>query len=116
MFTDYELLAEEIRAVQRDLAGIRATYDSPDGLVSATVGGAGELIELWLDPRVFRNPDSVLLARTVTETIHGAAELAQRQGLAIAAAYLPPGVESADLRFDPLLTALDQQTGGGGRR
>ncbi|MEV0272617.1 YbaB/EbfC family nucleoid-associated protein [Hamadaea sp. NPDC050747] len=116
MFTEYEQLAEEIRAVQRGMAEIRATFDSDDGLVSATVGGAGELIELWLDPRIFRDPDSVALARKVTDTVHRAAELAHRQGLELAAGYLPAGIEAADLRFDPLLTALDRQTGGGVRR
>lgn len=114
MFTEYERLAEEIRAVQRSLAEIRVTSESDDGLVSATVGGAGELVELWLDPRVYRNPDSVALARTVTDTIHRAAGLAARKGLEMAADYLPAGVETADLRFDPLLTGLGRQISGGG--
>ncbi|GAA4523828.1 YbaB/EbfC family nucleoid-associated protein [Amycolatopsis samaneae] len=115
---EYEELAEDIRTTQRRMAEIRATAESDDGFISVTVGGAGELLELWLDPRIYRAPDSVALARDLTDTIHRAVERSQEQGIAIVASFLPEGATpgTTDLRFDPLLLELDRQTGGGARR
>ncbi|WP_340683434.1 YbaB/EbfC family nucleoid-associated protein [Amycolatopsis coloradensis] len=114
MYADYERLAEDVRAMQERMAGIRATADSGDGLISVTVGGAGELIELWLDPRVYRTLDSAALAESITETVHRAAADSQEKGLAIAARFLPEesATEGTDLRFGPLLHRLDERAGG----
>ena len=114
MHAEYERLTEDVRTMQTKMAAIRATADSDDGLISATVGGAGELIELWLDPRVYRTRDSAALAENITATIHQAARTAQEEGLAIAAGFLPPEstVEEADLRFGPLLHRLGRHDGG----
>lgn len=118
MRAEYGQLAEDIRSTQRRMAEIRACAESGDGLISVTVGGAGELIELWLDPRIYRAPDSAALARDITDTIRRAVERSQEEGIAIVAGFLPddatPG--TTDLRFDPLLHELDRQTGRGGQR
>jgi DNA-binding protein YbaB len=115
MRAEYENLAGAIRSTQKRMAEIRATAESHDGLISVTVGGAGELVELWLDPRIYRTPDSAALARDLTETIHQAARLAQGEGIAIVASLLPADAtpETTDLRFDPLLHELDRQVAGG---
>ncbi|MEV7551825.1 YbaB/EbfC family nucleoid-associated protein [Amycolatopsis sp. NPDC089917] len=113
LYADYEQLAEDVRLMQRRMAGIRATAESGDGLISATVGGAGELLELSLDPRIYRTADSAALAKDITDTIHEAAGLSAEQGLAIAAGFLPPGMDAdaADLRFDPVLRRLERGDG-----
>ncbi|KAA9161408.1 YbaB/EbfC family nucleoid-associated protein [Amycolatopsis acidicola] len=115
MYADYQQMAEEVRTAQRHLAEIRATAESDDGLVSATVGSSGELTELQLDPRIYHTPDSARLSRAITETIRQAAEDAHRQAFTILARHLPADAspEQADLRFDPLLTALDREVEGG---
>jgi DNA-binding protein YbaB len=41
--------------------------ESPDGTVRATLDERGELVRLWLDPRVLREPDR--LAATVLDTV-----------------------------------------------
>jgi hypothetical protein len=108
--SDYEQLAEDVRAVRR-LVEVRATAESPDGMVGATVGGGGELVDLWLDPRIYRRPDSEALARTIAETVRRAVRGAHEQGVEIAAAFLaddaPP--ESTDPRFDPVLREPDRR-------
>jgi DNA-binding protein YbaB len=113
MYAEYERLAEDVRTLQKRLADVRATAESDDGLVVATVGGAGELLELWLDPRVYRAPDSAALARTITGTIGEAVERSREEGVALAAAFLPPGATAGttDLRFGPYLHELDRQAG-----
>lgn len=117
MYGEYERMAEDVRSIQQRMAEIRVTADSGDGLISATVGGAGELIDLWLDPRVYRTPDSTRLAQDITGTIRHAVELSKQEGATIAAKFLPPGAtaETADLRFDPFLHELDRQVSGGAR-
>ncbi|TCO54784.1 YbaB/EbfC family nucleoid-associated protein [Actinocrispum wychmicini] len=118
MFAEYEQLAEDVRTAQRRMADVRATADSDDGLVSATVGGGGELVELWLDPRIYRAPDSAALAADILDTVRQAARLAQQECLTIVSAFMPPDVDvdTADLRFDPLLRELDRQVAGGESR
>ncbi|MFD6067821.1 YbaB/EbfC family nucleoid-associated protein [Amycolatopsis lurida] len=118
MYDEYARMAEDVRTMQRRLAEVRVTADSDDGLISATVGGAGELLELWLDPRVYRDPDSAALAKSITETVHRAVALSRDEGVAIAASLLPAGAtaENTDLRFDPYLRELDRQVAGGERR
>lgn len=41
--------------------------ESPDGTVRATLGERGELVRLWLDPRLLREPDD--LAAKVLDTL-----------------------------------------------
>ncbi|MGW0432200.1 YbaB/EbfC family nucleoid-associated protein [Micromonospora sp. NPDC003197] len=116
MYEEYKQMAEDVRSIQKQMTEIRSTADSGDGLISATVGGAGELIELWLDPRIYRTPDSTALAQAITDTIRQAVAISKEDGVAIVAKFLPAGAtaETADLRFDPVLNELDRQVAGGG--
>lgn len=111
IIAEYEQLAEDVRILQRRIAETRETADSADGLVTATVGGHGELVELWLDPRIYRTPDSAALAATITDTIHQAARQAEEQVFAAAAKFLPEDATpaSTDLKLDPFLHQLDRR-------
>lgn len=46
--------------------------ESPDGTVRATLGERGELVRLWLDPRLLREPGR--LAASVLDTVAADAE------------------------------------------
>lgn len=72
----FERLAGEIRDIQRELEAVTETAFSPDGLISATVDARGDLLELALDPRVYRDPDSRRLAAAITETCRAARKAA----------------------------------------
>ncbi|CRK58757.1 hypothetical protein [Alloactinosynnema sp. L-07] len=113
MYAEYERLADDVRSIQRRMVDIRATADSADGLISATVGANGELVELWLDPRIYRHTDSEALAESITDTVRQAALQARAQTFALVEEFLPPNTsaESAELTFDPFLHALDRQSG-----
>lgn len=108
MHAEYERMAEDVRSLRARLGEIRAGAESDDGLITAVAGGTGQLLELRLDPRIYRAPDSAALARAITDTIHRAVSRAQREGQAVAAGFLGDETESADPVFDPLLTALDR--------
>jgi DNA-binding protein YbaB len=93
------------------MAEVRASAESPDGLITATVGGRGELLELTLDPRIYREHDSRALSRRILDTVKEAADLARAQVVALTRHLIPP--EATDPRFDPLLSDLDRLARGG---
>jgi DNA-binding protein YbaB len=118
MYAEHKKMAEAIRAMRDRMAKVRGIAESDDGLISATVGASHELIELHLDPRIYRAPDSAALAKAIVETVHRAMALAQEESFAIVQHFLPEDatLESADLWFDPLLTKLDEETARGEQR
>jgi DNA-binding protein YbaB len=62
----FDRLAGEIRAIQRELAEVVEVAESDDGLIVATVNARGDLMDLELDPRLFRHPDSKALSEAIT--------------------------------------------------
>ncbi|MFD1151582.1 YbaB/EbfC family nucleoid-associated protein [Saccharothrix hoggarensis] len=89
--------------VRRELAGLRVTATSVDGLLTATAGYLGDLIGLHVDARVYRDRDAEALARRVLDTARTAAERAAR-----AAGEVADGFGDGDLLFGPSLHALDR--------
>ena len=86
----YRRFADDLRAVRQGMAGIRASADSPDGLVTATVGARGELLTLELNPRVYRESDAAALSGRITATVAEAVRLAQDQVVALTRRVMPP--------------------------
>ncbi|GAA2843959.1 YbaB/EbfC family nucleoid-associated protein [Crossiella cryophila] len=104
-------LADSVRRLRAGMRDITGTADSPDGLISATVGARGELLELELNPRVYRQPDSELLAADIVETIQRAVAAAQREVFELVKEFLPTDADPAttDLDFDPFLHSVSDQ-------
>jgi DNA-binding protein YbaB len=71
---DWRLWRGRLVALRDKIGAATARAESDDGLISATVGGRGELLALTLDPRVFRVTDSRLLAERITRTVRGAVD------------------------------------------
>ncbi|MDA3647203.1 YbaB/EbfC family nucleoid-associated protein [Saccharopolyspora indica] len=99
--------------VQREVADIAATAESPDGLVEATVGAFGDLRELYLDPRHHRSRDAATLAANILTAVRAAEKSAARAAFEVIAGRLPPGTnpDEADLLFGPALHELDRRLG-----
>ncbi|MFD2414725.1 YbaB/EbfC family nucleoid-associated protein [Amycolatopsis pigmentata] len=114
MYDEYRQMAEDVRSAQARTAEVRAEASSEDGLITAVVGGSGELVSLRLAARIYRSPDSDQLAAEITAVVHEAAELARQETFGILARFLPPGAQpdTADFRADPLLHELDRQVAG----
>jgi DNA-binding protein YbaB len=112
---EYERMAEQVRAMRDGIENVRATNHSDDGLVTAVVGGQGELLELELDPRIFRDQDAPGLAASILATVSGAAEEAEREAVRFAERLIPARErrQGVDPTFDPVLHLLDkhQRTG-----
>jgi DNA-binding protein YbaB len=91
------------------VAAIEETAWSSDGYVTASVGARGELRDLVLDPRIYRDADAEALATSIQDTIVEATRLARRQAFDALRPLLAPHAteDEADLAFDPLLHHLD---------
>jgi DNA-binding protein YbaB len=113
---EYERLAEDVRAMRDGLDRIRAAAYSPDGLVSVTVGGRGELLDLTLDPRIYRDQDAGALAGTITETVRDAVAKAERAAVRITERLVGDRTGGGvDPLFDPVLHVLDGERERGDR-
>jgi DNA-binding protein YbaB len=107
---EYSRLAEDVLAMRNGIDRLRATAYSPDGLICATVGGRGELIDLELDPRIYRDTDAAALAKTIRETVRDAAAQAERGAARIAERLIGARAgQDVDPLFDPVLHLLDTE-------
>jgi DNA-binding protein YbaB len=75
--------------VQRQIAAVQATAKSDDGLVEITVDARGQLVNLRLDPAIYRRPNTRELAESITETMHAAVADATKKAHDIAATVVP---------------------------
>lgn len=112
---EYERIAEQVRAMCDGIDDVRATAYSDDELVTAVVGGRGELLELELDARVFRDQDATGLAATILATVREAAAEAEREATRFAEKLVPARQRGRDVDpvYDPVLHLLDNNLGPG---
>jgi DNA-binding protein YbaB len=92
----YGRLRSDMDELQRRLASLQVTVESTNGLVRATVGPRGQLVDLQLDRRRAPTMDSDRLAHAILATVQEAARRSVDQVEALMAEYLPP--ESSALR------------------
>jgi DNA-binding protein YbaB len=106
---EYARLADRIRSMRDGITDIRGTASSADGLVGAVVGGRGELLELELDPRIYRELDVTTLAETIVATVGDAAAESEREAARVAAELMPRHRGEVDPMFGPVLHLLDER-------
>jgi DNA-binding protein YbaB len=63
-------------ATQKEMLTVTGTAWSDDRMIKAVVGPRGQLIELDIDPRVYRKPNSKALAASIVSTVRAAVDLA----------------------------------------
>lgn len=107
MIEDFLKLAEDVRTTRAAVADLRGIGESPDGTVRVTVDGDGQLVDLELDPRIYRVTDSAALAAVIKGAFGDAIEDATRQAFDVMRdTILPAGEEAVDLVVDPLLEQI----------
>jgi DNA-binding protein YbaB len=94
LMTQFERARAGANDVRRRLLAIRGKAKSDDGYITVEVGHRGWVESIDIDPRVYRRPDSRLLAETITETIKKAVEDVQNQVGKVSDSY----VAGQDLR------------------
>jgi DNA-binding protein YbaB len=65
---------DNIEETRQQILEVTGTAWSDDRLLKATVGPRGQLIDLDIDPRVFRNPNSKALSASIIATVRAAVE------------------------------------------
>jgi DNA-binding protein YbaB len=87
--------------VQTRVLQVTGTAWSADRTVKAVVGPRGHLVELEIDPRVYRKPNSTALAATIVATVRAAIEQASARSQEIMDELLPSDMRIARVgRYD----------------
>src|SRR5262249_28327621 len=81
---------------QREMLKVTGSGWSPDRTIKAVVGPRGQLLELEIDPRVFRKPNSKALAALIVSTVRLAVEDASEKVQSILDRNIP-----SDMRIKP---------------
>jgi DNA-binding protein YbaB len=89
MVDDLQRARQNVVESQQKMLAIRGEARSEDRLIRVVVGPRGQLVDLELDPRVFRNPDSKALAAAIMATARDAIEDCQRQARELRDELLP---------------------------
>lgn len=104
MLQQYREIRDRLGDAQRQITELTATASSEDGMVTVTVDHQGDLVELQLNPRVYRVLDSATLSETIVATTKRATADVRQRAKELMAPLLPPGTAAPDTA-DP--------TGGG---
>lgn len=78
---------------QQRMLTLQGTAWSEDRTVKAVVGPRGQLVDLEIDPRVFRHPNSQALRATILATVRAAVDDVNKQAEEVVTGDIP-----ADLR------------------
>jgi DNA-binding protein YbaB len=89
----------------RRLMSLTGVAWSDDRLVKAVVGPRGQLVDLEIDPRVFRTPDAQQLQASIVATVQAAVGQLNEQIAEIVHEQVPP--EVAELRAQHQPDAAD---------
>ena len=89
MVGDLKRSLENVGDAQKKLMRVTGTAWSEDRLVKAVVGPRGQLVELDLDPRIYRKPNSKALSASILATVRAAIEDVQRQSREVMDELLP---------------------------
>ncbi|GGL10622.1 hypothetical protein Sme01_16030 [Sphaerisporangium melleum] len=93
-------MQEEAPEMHEKARAVQVTEKSEDGLIAATVSARGDLVRLDIDPRIYRRPDSRLLADAITATVHRATAKARDQVIDLFAPLIPAERMKAHLDGD----------------
>jgi DNA-binding protein YbaB len=86
---------ENAGQTQRKMLEVSGSAWSDDRLIKAVVGPRGQLVELDIDPRVYRTPNSKALASSIVATVRAAVDNATEKTKAIMDEAMPAEARSA---------------------
>ena len=89
LIAGYRRSREQLGAVQRQLAAVRETVTSDDGLVAVTVSSSGTLVDLAIADNAYRNLRPHELAAVIVRTTAEATAKVTRAATEVLAPVLP---------------------------
>lgn len=93
--------AEELPKAQEHMRELMGEAWSDDGMVKAVVGPRGQLVDLEIDPRVFRQPDVAALRARILAAAAAAARDVSEQVQEIVQSKLPSDIAEVRARYVP---------------
>lgn len=102
MISDVQRAFSGVNETQREMLKVCGTAWSEDRMIKAVVGPRGQLMELEIDPRVYRKPNSKALAADIVATVRKAVQDANQKAKAVLEKSLP-----SDMRFGNLGGGMD---------
>jgi DNA-binding protein YbaB len=95
MLGDLRRATAELPDLQRRMLAVTGVAWSDDRMIKAVVGPRGHLLELEIDPRVLRKPNSKALSASIVQTVKWAIEDAGRQSRELLEGSLPQDLRPA---------------------
>lgn len=89
MMEDAQKLLTSAAEMKRKLEELTVSTRSEDGFVVTTVDARGRLVQLDLDPRIYRSPNAGALASQIIEAYQRAVDKVERDTRTILEHYLP---------------------------
>jgi len=89
MIGDLRRTVGSVHETHKQMAQVTGVAWSDDRLIKATAGPRGQLVDLDIDPRVYRQPNSKALAATILATVRQASEQAMAKTQEIVRAAMP---------------------------
>ena len=93
MISDLRRTVGSVNETHKKMAQITAVAWSDDRLIKATVGPRGQLVDLEIDPRIYRQPNSKALAATILATVRKACDEAMAKTQEIVKAAMPSDID-----------------------
>ena len=93
--------AEELPKTQDQMLDLMGEAWSDDGMVKAVVGPRGQLVDLEIDPRVFRQPDAAALRARILAAAAAAARDVREQVQEIVDSHLPSDIAEVRAKYVP---------------
>jgi DNA-binding protein YbaB len=90
MVADLRQATADLPNLHQRMLAVTGTAWSPDGMIKAVVGPRGHLLELDINPRLLRQPNSKALSASIVRTVRAAVEDAGRQSSELLNQSLPP--------------------------
>lgn len=111
LMAELEQALTNLPDTQERLTSLSATAWSEDGMVKAEVGPRGQLVDLEIDPRVFRRPDAHVLKASIMEAVTAAIRHVSEQANQLVLSQMPPELSALQAQFptegdDPVAQAL----------
>lgn len=99
MLAQLKKSAEALPKTQERMTSVTAVSYSDDRMVKVVVGPRGQLVDLEIDPRVFRQPDAKELSAKILATTREAVRQVTEQMQEIVAEQLPPDMAEWRARY-----------------
>jgi DNA-binding protein YbaB len=101
IMTDLKKALADVPKTRERLMSLTGEAWSGDGMVKVQVGPRGQLVDLEIDPRVFRKPDSQALRASILDAANAAVAQVLRQVEELVQEQMPPELAELRARYDP---------------